>query len=104
MRRNSASGVGPYTASVGKLSFLRTDLRARESAGAQLLRNPRVRSSAADASRLATGTVDSRLLVTLAAPSSQFKLRVMTFGDSSPLGLLTTVLTADTRPEGASHD
>jgi hypothetical protein len=164
--RIEVRGVMPGGA-VAYQSALRTDLRARESAGAQLLRNPRVRFSAADASRLAAGTVDSRLLVTLAALSSQFKLRVMTFGDSSPgvplfyrevavasdgggngaavlaaaramvnaqqrpylpalsaivrpragqsvlliefaspspLGLLTTVLTADTQPEGASHD
>lgn len=164
--RIEVRGVMPGGAAAYQ-SALRADLRARESAGAQLLRNPRVRFSAADASPLATGAVDSRLLATLAALSSQFKLRVMTFGDSSPgvplfyrevavasdgggnaaavlaaaramvnaqqrpylpalsaivhpragqsvlligfaspspLGLLTTVLTADTRSEGASHD
>ncbi len=65
-------------------SALRADLYARKSAGSQLLRNPRIRFSAADAAPLAAGEVDSRLLATLAALSSQFSLRVMAFGDSSP--------------------
>ena len=65
-------------------SALRADLNARESAGTQLLRNPRIRFSAADAAQLRAGQVDSRLLATLAALSSQFTLRVTAFGDSSP--------------------
>ena len=65
-------------------SALRADLNARESAGAQLLGNPRLRFSAADAAQLRAGEVDSRLLATLAALSSQFTLRVTAFGDSSP--------------------
>jgi hypothetical protein len=65
-------------------SALRADLNARESAGSQLLRNPRIKFSAADATQLRAGEVDSRLLATLAALSSQFTLRVMAFGDSSP--------------------
>jgi len=65
-------------------SALRADLNARKSAGSQLLRNPRVRFSVADARQLRAGEVDSRLLATLAALSSQFTLRVMAFGDSSP--------------------
>ena len=65
-------------------SALRADLSARKSAGSQLLRNPRIRFSVADATRLAAGEVDSRLLATLAALSSQFTLRVRAFGDSSP--------------------
>jgi len=65
-------------------SALRADLNARESAGSQLLSNPRIRFSVADATQLRAGEVDSRLLATLAALSSQFTLRVMAFGDSSP--------------------
>jgi hypothetical protein len=65
-------------------SALRTDLYGRKSAGSQLLRNPRLRFSAADATRVRAGQVDSRLLATLAALSSQFTLRVMAFADSSP--------------------
>jgi hypothetical protein len=65
-------------------SALRADLTARQSAGSQLLRNPRIRFSAADAAQLRAGEVDSRLLATLAALSPQFTLRVVAFGDSSP--------------------
>jgi hypothetical protein len=65
-------------------SALRADLNARQSAGVQLLRNPRIRFSAADAAQLRAGEVDSRLLATLAALSSQLTLQVTAFGDSSP--------------------
>jgi hypothetical protein len=65
-------------------SALRADLNARMSAGSQLLGNPRIRFSVADARQLRAGEVDSRLLATLAALSSQFTFRVMAFGDSSP--------------------
>jgi hypothetical protein len=65
-------------------SALRADLSARKSAGSQLLRNPRIKFAAADAARLAAGEVDSRLLATLAALSSQFAFRVTAFSDASP--------------------
>jgi hypothetical protein len=65
-------------------SALRADLNARKSAGSQLLRNPRIRFSVADARQLRAGEADSRLLATLAALSSQFTFRVMAFGDSAP--------------------
>ena len=67
-------------------SALRTDLAARKSAGAQLLKNPRLKFTAADAAQLRAGVVDSRLLATLAALSTQFTLRVAAFGDSAPGG------------------
>lgn len=67
-------------------SALRNDLAARKSAGAQLLRNSRLKFAAADAARLRAGAVDSRLLATLAALSTQFSLRVTAFGDSAPGG------------------
>jgi hypothetical protein len=67
-------------------SALRSDLAARKSAGAQLLRNPRLTYTAADAAQLRAGEVDSRLLATLAALSTQFTLRVTAFGDSAPGG------------------
>jgi hypothetical protein len=66
------------------LSAERADLAARKSAGAQLLKNPRIKFSAADAALFRAGDVDSRLLATLAALSTQFTLRVTAFGDSSP--------------------
>jgi hypothetical protein len=67
-------------------SALRSDLAARKSAAAQLLRNPRLKFTAADAAQLRAGVVDSRLLATLAALSTQFTLRVAAFGDSAPGG------------------
>jgi hypothetical protein len=65
-------------------SAVRADQAACQSAGTQLLKNSRLRFSAADAAHLAAGVVDARLLATLAALSSQFKLRVTAFGDSAP--------------------
>jgi len=67
-------------------SAVRSDLAARKSAAAQLLRNPRLKFTAADAAQLRAGAVDSRLLATLAALSTQFTLRVTSFGDSAPGG------------------
>jgi hypothetical protein len=65
-------------------SALRADLAARHTAAAQLLRNPRIDFSAADAASMTADEVDSRVLATLAALSTQFTLRVTAFGDSSP--------------------
>jgi hypothetical protein len=65
-------------------SALRADLAARRSAGAQLLRNWRIRFTRAEAAQLRAGEVDSRLLATLAALSSQYPIRVTAFGDASP--------------------
>jgi len=67
-------------------SALRSDLAARKSAAAQLLKNPRLKFTAADAAQLRAGVVDSRLLATLAALSTQFTLRVTAFADSAPGG------------------
>jgi hypothetical protein len=65
-------------------SALRADLAARRSAAAQLLKNPRIDFSAVDAASMTADEVDSRLLATLAALSTEFTLRVTAFGDSSP--------------------
>ena len=63
---------------------LRADLGARISAGSQLLRNHRIRFTAQDAAQLRAGEVDTRLLATLAALSSQYSFSVTAFGDASP--------------------
>ena len=63
---------------------LRADLAARMSAGAQLLRNSRIRFTAQDVAQLRAGEVDARLLATLAALSSQYSFSVTAFGDTSP--------------------
>ena len=65
-------------------SALQADLAARSNAGSQLLRNERILLTAREAAQLRAGEVDSRLLATLAALSSQYPLRVTGFGDASP--------------------
>ncbi len=63
---------------------LTSDLAARVSAGSQLLGNPRITFTAQDAAQLQAGQVDSRVLVTLAALSSQRSFTVTAFGDAGP--------------------
>jgi hypothetical protein len=63
---------------------LRSDLAARRSAGAQLMHSRRIEVSAQGAGQLATGEVDTRLLVMLAVLASQHSWRVIAFGDASP--------------------
>jgi hypothetical protein len=62
----------------------RTDLLARESSGAQLLRNPRIAASAASRAQLAAGQVDLRLLTTLAFIAGQKPLDIVDFGSIAP--------------------
>ena len=54
----------------------RADLAARKSAGAQLLRNRHLLFTPPGAAQLLAGQVDSRLLATLAALSSQYQFQV----------------------------
>ena len=62
----------------------RADLAARKSAGAQLLRNRHLLFTPSGAAQLLAGQVDSRLLATLAAVSSQYQFRVTAFSDAAP--------------------
>jgi hypothetical protein len=78
IRASEPGGAAGYEAA------LRADRAARMSAGAQLLRNPRIRFSAQDAAQLQAGEVDARVLATLAALSSQHSFDVAGFGDTSP--------------------
>jgi hypothetical protein len=78
VRATEPGGAAAYA------SALRADLAARVSAGAQLLRNWRIQFTRQDAAQLRAGEVDSRLLATLAALSSQYSFRVTAFGDESP--------------------
>lgn len=78
VRATEPGGAGAYQ------SALRADLAARQSAGSQLLRNSRIHFTARDATQLRAGAVDSRLLATLAALSSQYSIYVSAFGDASP--------------------
>jgi hypothetical protein len=78
VRAVARGGAAAYEAA------MRADLIARKSAAGQLLRNPRIRCTASDAARLRAGEVDSRLLATLAALSSQYAFGVTAFGDAAP--------------------
>jgi hypothetical protein len=71
-------------------SALRADLTARKSAGSQLLRNNRLHFSPQAAAQIRRGEVDSRLLATIAALSSQYSFQVTAFDDASP-GARTTL-------------
>src|SRR5262249_50997110 len=62
----------------------RKDVLARESSGAQLLRNPRIAASAAGRAQLAAGQVDLRLLTTLAFIAGQQPLDIVDFGSTVP--------------------
>jgi tetratricopeptide (TPR) repeat protein len=66
---------------------LAADLAARRQAGAQLLRNPDLSASAAARGPLSDGSVDSRLLVTLAVLAGlrlAHPLRIIAFGEPDP--------------------
>lgn len=78
VRATEPGGVAGYE------SALRADRAARMSAGSQLLQNSRIRFTAQDAAELRAAEVDSRVLATLAALSSQYSFRVTAFGDASP--------------------
>ena len=78
VRAAEPGGAAAYDAA------LRADLAARISAGSQLLRNNRIHFTAQDAAQLHAGQVDTRLLATLAALSSQYRFTVTAFGDASP--------------------
>jgi hypothetical protein len=74
----AAGGVSPY------LAALKADELSRVSVGRQLLRNSRVTVTPPARQQLATGQVDSRLLITIATLSGQGPVSVVAFGDSGP--------------------
>jgi len=78
VRAVEPGGVSAYRAA------LRADIAARGAAGSQLLRNPRIRFTGADAAQLRASEVDTRLLATLATLASQYSFQVTAFGDAAP--------------------
>jgi len=78
VRAVSPGGAAAYQ------TALRSELADRRSAGAQLMHSRRLELSAQGAGQLATGEVDTRLLVLLAVLASQRSWRVTAFGDASP--------------------
>lgn len=63
---------------------LARDRQSRLAAGAELLRNRHVTVSGTARAALAGGEVDPRLLITLAALTARQRVRIESFGDSSP--------------------
>ena len=63
---------------------LAADLAARQAAGRQLIRNPRLTVSGVARSQLRDGRVDSRLLVILAAMAASQPVRIGPFGSAGP--------------------
>ena len=86
---------------------LTADLSARRQAGAQLLRNPRISVTAAARRQLSDGTVDSRLLITLATLAGQGQVRIMSFGEPAPgastvVPLRSAVIAGPAAPDAAA--
>jgi hypothetical protein len=75
--------IAPHGVAVYQV-LLRTDLAARERAGAALLHDPRVTVSSAAAGQLAGGLVDSRLLGALAALTRHQPISIVGFGNAGP--------------------
>ncbi|HEY5989125.1 MAG TPA: hypothetical protein VIV12_22500, partial [Streptosporangiaceae bacterium] len=65
-------------------SALRADLRARKTAGTQLLLSNRIAASAAARADLSAGRVDSRLLITIEDLAARHPIYIVAFGDSGP--------------------
>jgi hypothetical protein len=78
VRSYAAGGAAAY------LAALRADEQSRRSVGTQLLHNPRVAAAPAARQQLATGQVDSRLLITIATLTGQGPVSIVAFGDSGP--------------------
>lgn len=66
------------------LAGLAADLRARQVAGDQLRRDPRLTLSASAQAQLTAGQVDARLLITLAALAASEPVRIAAFLDDGP--------------------
>jgi hypothetical protein len=63
---------------------LTADLRARQVAGQQLLRDPRITLTSSARAQLAAGQVDARLLITLATLAASEPVQVKAFSDDGP--------------------
>ncbi len=75
------------TAADGAAAYRRAfaaDLQARRATGRQLLHNSHIRAAPAASSELASGQVDARLLITLAALAHQGQVRIVAFGGGHP--------------------
>ncbi len=75
--------VAPDGASAYRAA-LTADRAARRRAGAELVGNPRIHATAVARRQLTAGRVDARLLITLAALTTEHSLRVVAFDGSAP--------------------
>jgi hypothetical protein len=66
------------------LAAEKADLRARETAGHELLGNANVWASVFARGQLAAGQVDARLLITLGALAHRYPVAIREFGDAGP--------------------
>ena len=78
MRAVAPDGAAAYR------TALAADLQARRAAGPQLLGDPRVSVLAPARIQLADGSVDARLLITVAALAAAEPVRILGFADAGP--------------------
>ena len=78
VRAIAPDGAAAYQAALG------SDRLARRAAGGQLLRNRLINAGPAAARELASGQVDSRLLIMLAALAAKYPLNITAFGTPAP--------------------
>jgi hypothetical protein len=78
IRVTAPDGAAAYRAAMA------ADLTARRATGKVLLGNSRITASAAARRDLAAGSVDSRLLITLATLAAGQYVRIAAFGDAAP--------------------
>lgn len=78
VRVAAAGGAPAY------LSAMQADLVARKVAGVQLISNKDIKMPSSAKAELATGRVDSRLLITLAALAHRFPVKIVSISDSGP--------------------
>jgi hypothetical protein len=88
-------GAGTYRAA------LRQDQTARKAAGTHLLSNKQISATAPARTQLASGAVDSRLLILLPALAATHPIQVLAFGNSGPAaGLDSPLCSADLSGSG----
>jgi hypothetical protein len=78
VRVTAPGGVAAY------LAALRQDVAARKTAGTQLMANKGLEITAQARTQLATGDVDSRLLILLPALAAAHPVQILAFGDPGP--------------------
>ena len=81
--RIDVRAIAPHGA-VAYRSAARKDVRNRKATGAALLRSPQIRTSAVARSQLVAGSVDWRLLISIADLGSIHPVSILGFGDRGP--------------------